>query len=1040
MFLPFRKRAQVKWGANSGTARLRWREHFAPWKVATFFMGLLISNFIYALDDDLFSIYKETEILTQKQYNSYDVDITRKEFAHILVNVLEKRVGKVLLSIPQQTITYSDIDDISDKNGVSGESFKESILKLANLSNNDVAVLTPKDQFNPDNTITRYEVLALVIRTIKYYRSDLLQQNSSWKPAFIDLPVIPNHDESLEQRYNEIQLGFYNKLTSGYAYQVGERDSHDVCKNAEQNYKEDGVYVENNEVRCFMPNSKVNLIEAVHFVEKFVIKLVDIQNIFFDKKNWYELFKVDDPPTLNVTVGAGNADKFSISLELSNHQATKNRLVNVVFTKHLSKYSSTSISINDLSVDSENEWAIVEYDRDIAALDKKENWNFFRNYNSNDELIEEGHSFGQELKTEIVALAGSENPAYVSLASANGNQDKLIPPATLEYIQAGGYDIITFEVPNTDKKDSIFIENQADWLIYTGHGSSCYGHIFVRDTDDLICTEEESPACNFKPKKIQGYWTKDLEAVLLFGCSVLDIGDCNDHYNSNYYIEEHEGHRGCTKKEENPDNPNPGVKWRDALKDTNLTVLGFNGSGPLISGEGVAVHNGWILVKHWINDVVGYSQDPIDAWKTATQPIADDYLEQNHLTNIIERDKEKYSYLLNNNKASSDDYEYRNGSIAKLLSKKDKEDVKFNGENLTSLINLNPNAAAFDLKNNKYWYWSSLDNERQWGYADLDSTELSDWGNTNKGTCPFMQKPILIASHNQVICMGITDSPLVRLRRSLRRGESLLCSNVPLIDSINQSDAITVKINGQLVPFNWNNGVLNCDLYTAINQNPEVASDPLFLEIHDTDGKEIYVGYYPFKDVEPNRWYTKPIMKLWKEGVLKGYDNGSTGIFGSNNPALRAELITATVRAKELNLTSAPLTTQPFADVSIDEWYAHYVQYAKDVGLIQGCDISKNLFCPNKQISRVAAAKVIALGLLKNEVDAIENGQTPLRLFNDVQNKDDWFYPYVYALQNAQAVHGYRDGSFGVGNDLNRAEMAKMICIAKFGSMECSDM
>lgn len=249
-----------------------------------------------------------------------------------------------------------------------------------------------------------------------------------------------------------------------------------------------------------------------------------------------------------------------------------------------------------------------------------------------------------------------------------------------------------------------------------------------------------------------------------------------------------------------------------------------------------------------------------------------------------------------------------------------------------------------------------------------------------------------------------------------------------------------VKIDDTTTDATWSNQNVTFNLYNATGTTFHTFWQPVKLEIHDANGQEIYSGCFPFKDVCPNRWYTRPVMKLWKDGMIQGYNDGKSGIFGPDNPVRRAELVTATVRAKELDFTSAPLTTQPFADVSIDEWYAHYVQYAKDVGLIQGCDISKNLFCPNKQISRVAAAKVIALGLLKNEVDAIENGQTPLRLFNDVQNKDDWFYPYVYALQNAQAVNGYRDGSFGVSNDLNRAEMAKMICIAKFGSMECSDM
>jgi hypothetical protein len=240
----------------------------------------------------------------------------------------------------------------------------------------------------------------------------------------------------------------------------------------------------------------------------------------------------------------------------------------------------------------------------------------------------------------------------------------------------------------------------------------------------------------------------------------------------------------------------------------------------------------------------------------------------------------------------------------------------------------------------------------------------------------------------------------------------------------------TITLDGQPIQANWTPDGVAFNIYDATGTTFDTFWQPVKLEIHDANGQEIYSGCYPFKDVCSGRWYTRPVMKLWKESVIQGYGEGKSGVFGPNNPALRAELVAAVVRALEQGKTPTPLTEPPFADVSIDDWFAVYVQYAKDTGLIQGCDIDRNLFCPVDSISRAAGTKVVVAAFLKETLARFENGEQPPRLFLDVNDPNEWFYPYIYAAEVENVVDGYVDGNFKLGQDMTRAEMAKVICLA----------
>lgn len=248
------------------------------------------------------------------------------------------------------------------------------------------------------------------------------------------------------------------------------------------------------------------------------------------------------------------------------------------------------------------------------------------------------------------------------------------------------------------------------------------------------------------------------------------------------------------------------------------------------------------------------------------------------------------------------------------------------------------------------------------------------------------------------------------------------------------------KINDQIFDGVWSEGKLTLDLGMSL-RTLEV---PLKINLINDDGNESYVCF-PFKDVCPDYWYSTPIMTLWRYRILEGYADGTVGTFKPSNSATRAEFISALVRAIEFRTINSgnepePLTTPPFNDVGINDWYSTFVAYAKQIGLIEGCDPTANLFCPMDNISRAAAIKVVAQGLLQSALTSFENGQPPLWLYPDVTEPTDWFYAPIYAAQIEGVAHGLPDGLFHPENDLSRAAMAKIICVARFGLSDCGSV
>jgi len=115
---------------------------------------------------------------------------------------------------------------------------------------------------------------------------------------------------------------------------------------------------------------------------------------------------------------------------------------------------------------------------------------------------------------------------------------------------------------------------------------------------------------------------------------------------------------------------------------------------------------------------------------------------------------------------------------------------------------------------------------------------------------------------------------------------------------------------------------------------------------------------------------------------------------------------------------SALAASHPFTDVPAGEWFAPYVAYVYEEGIMQGT--TATTFAPNANFSR--AQVVATLFRIYNERRA--NAEDPTETdFTDVP-EDEWYAPYIaWAVEN-EITTGNPDGTFAPNAPVSRQQFA----------------
>lgn len=160
-----------------------------------------------------------------------------------------------------------------------------------------------------------------------------------------------------------------------------------------------------------------------------------------------------------------------------------------------------------------------------------------------------------------------------------------------------------------------------------------------------------------------------------------------------------------------------------------------------------------------------------------------------------------------------------------------------------------------------------------------------------------------------------------------------------------------------------------------------------------------------------NHWATEQIDLWVRQGLLKGYDDGS---FRPDSSITRAEFFAVINRI----FAFQDAVSINFKDVAADAWYADVISKAVAAGYVSGYE--DGTVRPNNPITRQEAAKVIAEAF---KYKGVEHGKR----FTDADKIGSWARNYINVITNKGVITGYPDGSFGPTRNLTRAETVVML-------------
>ncbi len=89
-------------------------------------------------------------------------------------------------------------------------------------------------------------------------------------------------------------------------------------------------------------------------------------------------------------------------------------------------------------------------------------------------------------------------------------------------------------------------------------------------------------------------------------------------------------------------------------------------------------------------------------------------------------------------------------------------------------------------------------------------------------------------------------------------------------------------------------------------------------------------GNLPFSDVSKEEWYGGYLYTAYSNGVVNGYSDGT---FKPTNAVNKAEFYKILFNGMGVDV-NPNLEKDPFKDVKADEWFAPFVAYAKELGII----------------------------------------------------------------------------------------------------------
>lgn len=197
-----------------------------------------------------------------------------------------------------------------------------------------------------------------------------------------------------------------------------------------------------------------------------------------------------------------------------------------------------------------------------------------------------------------------------------------------------------------------------------------------------------------------------------------------------------------------------------------------------------------------------------------------------------------------------------------------------------------------------------------------------------------------------------------------------------------------------------------------------IAAIVLFFGMHHTASAQ---QKQTFSDIPPDHPVYAAAEYLRSRGIISGYSDGT---FKPEKKVNRAEalkmIIGGLVTQEQLNLVKRT----SFNDVPADAWYLPYVEIAKVNAIIDGPP-KKSAFNGEQPVIKVEFIKMLLLAQQEDPVSSYSEIRLPLS--SDVQDVNEWFYPYLRFALTASMTMISQDGLLHPGRELTRGETALLL-------------
>jgi len=127
-----------------------------------------------------------------------------------------------------------------------------------------------------------------------------------------------------------------------------------------------------------------------------------------------------------------------------------------------------------------------------------------------------------------------------------------------------------------------------------------------------------------------------------------------------------------------------------------------------------------------------------------------------------------------------------------------------------------------------------------------------------------------------------------------------------------------------------------------------------------TPADDLYGNCFP--DVT-NQWFAKYVCYAKIRGWVQGYEDGT---FRPTNNVNKVETIKMVIAIFDDFLLPEVVDTKPYVDVDISQWYARYVQAAKNHNLIEGSSLILN---PTTEMTRAGVSEMTYRAIMADAED-----------------------------------------------------------------------